>query len=287
MLHLGFLLASTLALLAASPTWAQDAGDSTGDRAWALVWSDEFSGKAGTQPSERNWNYDIGNEEQSGWGNKELQYYTRSPENVRLDGKGNLELWARKNKADLWCWNGDACPYTSARLTTIGKVQVVYGKIEARIRVPPGQGYWPAFWTLGAGKPGNGKVPWPNNGELDIMEWLGRTPNTVYGTLHGPGYSGDRGLSAPVELPQPASAGFHTFTLIKRKTEIIWLLDGKTYHRVTPKDLPSGSEWVFDQPFYLLLNLAVGGNWPGPPNASTVFPGAMKVDYVRIWKEGQ
>lgn len=249
---------------------------------WTLVWSDEFSGRAGTQPSGKDWNYDIGNEDQSGWGNHELEYYTRSPENVRLDGKGNLEIWARKNRADLWCWNGDACPYTSARLTTIGKVQFLYGKAEARLRVPPGQGYWPAFWALG-----NGRLAWPDNGELDIMEWLGRTPNTVYGTLHGPGYSVSTGLSAPAELPRPASAGFHTYTLIKRRAEIIWLLDGKVYHWVTPNDIPAGAKWVFDQPFYLLLNLAVGGDWSGKVGASTVFPGAMRVDYVRVWKEGK
>lgn len=270
---LSALLITALAVAQIQPAHA------TGS-AWTLLWSDEFSGRAGAQPSEKNWTYDVGNKEQDGWGNHELESYTRSPENVRLDGQGHLELRALKSTAKLQCWNGDACPYTSARLTTLNKVQLTYGKVEARIQVPPGKGYWPAFWALS-----NGKLSWPNNGELDIMEWLGRDPNTVYGTLHGPGYSGDKGLSAPAALTQPASAGFHTYTLIKRRTEILWLLDGHVYHRVTPQDIPTGTRWVFDQPFYLLLNLAVGGDWPGPVGSETVFPGVMKVDYVRVWKE--
>jgi beta-glucanase (GH16 family) len=250
------------------------------DSAWTLIWSDEFNGRAGTQPADQFWNYDVGNEDQHGWGNKELEYYTRSPDNVRLDGQGNLEIWARKNAADLWCWNGYACPYTSARLTTVAKVQFTYGKVEARIQTPPGQGYWPAFWALGTGK-----ASWPSNGEIDIMERIGKTPNTVYGTLHGPGYSGSQGVSGQTELLAPVSGSFHTYTLIKRPGDLTWLLDGREYHHVTDRDIPAGKQWVFDAPFYLLLNLAVGGNWPGPPTASTVFPGVMKVDYVRVWEE--
>ncbi len=249
------------------------------DPAWTLVWSDEFNGKAGTQPLDTFWNYDIGNEDASGWGNRELEYYTRDAANVRLDGQGNLEIRALKNAADLWCFNGDACPYTSARLNTRGKVQVESGKIEARVQVPAGVGYWPAFWMLGLGE-----GSWPKNGEIDIMEWLGRTPTTVYGTLHGPGYAADKGLSTPHELPEAVSQGFHTFAVIKRPREIVWLLDGQPYKRVSPQDLPAGTEWVFERPFYLLLNLAVGGNWSGPVGAQTVFPGVMKIDYVRIWK---
>ncbi len=247
---------------------------------WTLAWSDEFTGPAGTQPGERDWTYDLGNEEQSGWGNKELEYYTRNPSNVRLDGQGHLEIVARRNDADLFCWNGDICPYTSARLNTRGKVQFLYGKLEARILLPAGRGYWPAFWMLGAGG-----GAWPGNGEIDVLEWVGQTPGSVYGTLHGPGYSGSQGLSARRELAGPVSGSYHTYTLIKRPAEIIWLMDGAVYHRVTPGDLPAGTKWVFDGPFYLLLNLAVGGNWPGRPPATTVFPGVMKVDYVRLWKE--
>lgn len=285
------VLFATLSLAAAQATSAQSSSAQPSsptvsslqpvptDPAWTLVWSDEFNGKAGVQPSDTFWNYNIGNEEASGWGNRELEYYTRDPANVRLDGQGNLEIRALKNVADLWCFNGDACPYTSARLTTFGKVAFEYGKVEARVQVPAGVGYWPAFWMLGSGE-----GSWPNNGEIDIMEWLGRTPTTVYGTLHGPGYSADKGLSTPKELPEVVSKGFHTFAVIKRPSEIVWLLDGQPYKRVTPTDLPAGTQWVFERPSYLLLNLAVGGNWSGPVGAQTVFPGVMKVDYVRIWK---
>lgn len=249
------------------------------DPRWTLVWQDEFSGAAGTQPDGRIWNYDYGNADTDGWGNQELQFYTRDVANVRLDGQGHLEIRALKNTADLPCWHGGPCGYTSARLTSKNKVTFTNGRIEARIQVPPGAGYWPAFWSLGQ----SGR--WPDGGEIDIMEWLGREPNTVYGTLHGPGYSGAEGVSKSRALARAASDGYHTFAVIKRPREIVWLLDGVPYHRVTPDDLPAGRSWVFEQPFYLLLNLAVGGQWPGPPNASTVFPGVMKVDYVRVWKE--
>ncbi|OLV16094.1 glycoside hydrolase family 16 protein [Deinococcus marmoris] len=249
------------------------------DPRWTLIWQDEFGGAAGSQPDERIWNYDYGNADANGWGNEELQFYTRDVANVRLDGQGHLEIRALKNTADLACWNGDPCAYTSARLTTKNKVTFTNGRIEARIQMPPGAGYWPAFWSLGQ----NGK--WPDGGEIDIMEWLGREPNTVYGTLHGPGYSGAQGISKNKTLGRAASDGYHTFAIIKRPREIVWLLDGVPYHRVTPDDLPADRAWVFGQPFYLLLNLAVGGQWPGPPNASTVFPGVMNVDYVRVWQE--
>ncbi|CAM3804618.1 family 16 glycosylhydrolase [Deinococcus frigens] len=249
------------------------------DPAWTLIWQDDFGGAAGTQPDGRIWNYDYGNAAANGWGNEELQFYTRDTANVRLDGQGHLEIRALRNAADLPCWHGDSCAYTSARLTTRNKVTFTNGRIEARIQVPPGAGFWPAFWSLGQ----SGR--WPEGGEIDIMEWLGREPNTVYGTLHGPGYSGAKGISASKSLGQAVSDGYHTFGVIKRPREIVWLLDGQPYHRVTPDDVPADRQWVFEQPFYLLLNLAVGGQWPGPPNASTVFPGVMKVDYVRIWRE--
>ena len=152
------------------------------------------------------------------------------------------------------------------------------GKLEARIKVPPGVGLWPAFWTLGEG-------PWPSAGEIDVMEWIGKTPNTVYATVHGPGYSGANGVGKPLSQAAPYSDGFHVFTVIKRPNEIIWQVDGQEFHRVTPASLPSGSAWVFERPYFLLLNLAVGGDWPGSPDSSTPFPATMQVDYVRIFKE--
>lgn len=207
-----------------------------------------------------------------------MQFYTDKPSNAHLDGNGHLEIVALKNQAKLPCWNNLPCPYTSARLTTLGKVEFTYGKVEARIKVPAGQGLLPAFWSLG-------KSEWPNGGEMDIMEAVAETPNTVYGTLHGPGYSDEQGVEGTKELSVPLSGEYHTYTLIKRPNEIIWLVDGQQFHRVTPKDLPSGKTWVFEQPYYLLLNVAVGGNWPGTPPSTVTFPQVMNVDYVRIWKE--
>jgi beta-glucanase (GH16 family) len=247
---------------------------------WALVWRQEFDGPQGTQPSREDWNYDVGNRDTNGWGNLELQYYTDSPENVSTDGRGNLAITARRAPpgADLPCWDGGNCAYTSARLTTKDLFAVDHGRVDARIRVPAGRGLWPAFWALGAA----GRV-WPNNGEIDIMEWIGRTPRTVYGTLHGPGYSGAPGTEGHHTLDQPYSDAFHLFTIVKRPGDIRWFVDGEQYHRVTPGTLPEGSEWVFDEPFYLLLNLALGGNWPGPPDDSTRFPATLLVDYVRVY----
>ncbi|SMB80536.1 glycoside hydrolase family 16 protein [Deinococcus hopiensis] len=245
---------------------------------WTLVWSDEFTGRQGTPPNPKFWNHDVGNRDTGGWGNRELQFYTASPRNARLDGQGHLEIRAETAQAKLPCWNDQPCRYTSARLTTKGKVEFVHGKIEARIQVPAGQGLWPAFWSLGPGE-------WPDGGEIDIMEWVGHTPNLVYGTVHGPGYSDALGISRETDLGHPASGNYHTYTLIKRPDEIVWLLDGRPYQRVTPANLPAGTRWVFEQPFSLLLNLAVGGTWPGTPPATTVFPSSMLVDYVRIWRE--
>ncbi len=246
---------------------------------WNLLWSDEFDGPAGASPDPAFWNIEIGNREASGWGNRELQYYTQSPENVCLDGLGHLIVQAREVPEDergaLPCWNGKDCRYTSARLNTRGKVEFTYGKAEARLTLPSGVGLWPAFWSLAEG-------PWPQSGEIDIMEWIGRTPDTLYATVHGPGYSGAAGPQGKRPLdPSPA----HTYGLIKRPDELIWQLDGEDYHRLTPADLPVGTKWVFERPFHLLLNFAVGGDWPGPPADDIQFPQTLTADYVRLWHE--
>lgn len=244
-----------------------------------MVWSDEFDGAAGSAPNPANWNNDLGNAEASGWGNRELQYYTAAPRNAALDGAGHLVITAEKLANAGPCWNGSPCAYASGRIQTAGKVSYTYGKVEARIQLPAGAGMWPAFWSLGEG------ANWPNAGEIDIMEFIGREPSTVYGTAHGPGYSGASGIGRPLVLGAPVSADFHVFTVIKRPQEIIWLVDGVQYHRLTPASLPVGTSWVFERPFFLILNLAIGGDWPGPPNASTVFPARMTVDWVRVYKE--
>ncbi|MDP1171353.1 glycoside hydrolase family 16 protein, partial [Klebsiella pneumoniae] len=146
-------------------------------------------------------------------------------------------------------------------------VSFTYGKVEARLQLPAGAGIWPAFWALGTDLAAAG---WPKAGEIDIMEFVGKTPNTVYGTLHGPGYSGAQVIGKPLDLGKPVSGEFHTYTIIKRPNEIIWQVDGVEYHRLAPANLPAGTSWVFEKPFFVVLNLAVGGDWPGSPDASTV-----------------
>ncbi|MGH3729582.1 MAG: lectin [Micromonosporaceae bacterium] len=243
-----------------------------------LTWSDEFNAAAGTAPNSNKWKHDIGGH---GWGNNELEYYTDSTRNAAHDGNGNMVITARKeNPAGYQCHYG-TCEYTSARLLTAGKFDQAYGRFEARLKVPYGQGIWPAFWMLGNDIATN---PWPNSGEIDIMENIGREPSTVHGTIHGPGYSGAGGIGGAYTLPngQKFSDGFHTFTVDWAPDSITWYIDGNQFLRKTPADL-GGNRWVFDHPFFMLLNVAVGGYWPGYPDGSTVFPQTMTIDYVRVY----
>ncbi len=236
---------------------------------WKLVFSDEFNGPAGARPDASKWVYDLGG---NGWGNRELEVYTNNTENVSLDGKGDLVIKAIKTSAG---------GYTSGRLKTLGKFDFTYGRIAARIRIPFGQGIWAAFWMLGSN---DSKVGWPQCGEIDIMENIGKEPNTVHATVHGPGYSGKGGIGEKFDFSQRIAADFHVFEAIWTKDRLEFLFDGKPYQVVTPKNLPSGAKWVFDHPFYILLNLAVGGGWPGYPDASTQFPQELTVDWVRVWQ---
>ena len=203
---------------------------------------------------------------------------------MRLDGEGHLVITARAEapSSGFVCWYGQ-CGYTSTRLKTAGLFARSYGRFEARIRIPRGQGIWPAFWMLGVNID---SVGWPASGEIDIMENIGREPAITHGTLHGPGYSGGEGISGADTISQGAVADdFHVFAVAWKPSEIRWYVDGRQYHRLTPADLPAGREWVFDHPFFLLLNLAVGGIWPGDPDASTIFPQEMIVDYVRVYSD--
>jgi len=244
-----------------------------------LTWSDEFNGPAGAAVDGTKWGFDTGG---GGWGNNELEYYTNSTANAATDGGGSLVITAQQSTLrKLRCWYGQ-CQYTSARLLTKGKFQQTYGRFEARIRVPYGQGLWPAFWMLGANI---STVNWPNCGEIDIMENIGREPATVHGTIHGPGYSGANGIGAPYSLTSGAfSDSYHVYAVEWDPNQIRWYVDGNLYQTRTPADLPAGTTWVFDHPFFLILNVAVGGSWPGNPDASTVFPQRMYVDYVRVYQ---
>ncbi|MFC5834396.1 RICIN domain-containing protein [Nonomuraea insulae] len=241
-----------------------------------LVWSDEFNGSAGSAVDQSKWRFDLGG---SGWGNNEQQYYTNSTRNAAMDGGGNLVITARReNPSNFQCHYG-TCQYTSARLLTSATFTRAYGRFEARMKLPRGQGIWPAFWMLGNDI---GSVGWPNSGELDIMENIGREPSTVHGTIHGPGYSGGAGIGAPYSIGGAFADAFHTFAVDWSPNLIIWYVDGNEYQRRTPASL-NGNRWVFDHPFFMIMNLAVGGYWPGYPDASTTFPQALTVDYVRVY----
>lgn len=248
---------------------------------WTLTWQDEFNDAQGTRPSSSKWVYDTGGEPQ--WGNEEWQYYTNRTQNVSTDGQGNLAITARRERLPGMenCQYG-TCDITSGRITTKGKFNQAYGRFEANIKVPAGQGLWPAFWMMGNDIDSAG---WPDNGEIDIMEIVGNEPSTLYGTVHGPGYAGDQGPGGSTTLPGGArfADAFHLFSVEWSPDTIIWKLDGQQYHSFTKSQLPAGKRWVFDHPFYMLLNLAVGGVWPGPPDASTVFPATILVDYVRVY----
>ncbi|HEX7362402.1 MAG TPA: glycoside hydrolase family 16 protein [Bryobacteraceae bacterium] len=253
-------------LLAALPAFAASH--------WKLVWSAEFNGAAQTLPDAAKWTYDVGG---GGWGNRELETYTKKPENVSEDGKGHLVIRAI-----------EAAPgkYTSARIKTQGKFTVEYGRIAARMKIPRGQGIWPAFWMLGASIKSAG---WPACGEIDVMENIGREPALVHGTIHGPGYSGSKGISHQYALPDdpPLWKQFHVYSIEWSPAAITFLIDKAPYATVKPSDLPPGTHWVYNKPFFLLLNLAVGGQWPGNPDNTTQFPQSLLVDWVRVWQKAK
>jgi beta-glucanase (GH16 family) len=257
------------------------AGVSRNDTANAAVgpvtWSDEFNGATGTPIDQSKWKFDVGG---SGWGNNELEYYTNTTRNVVQDGQGHLAITARKeNPSGLQCHYG-TCQYTSGRVLTADKFSQTYGRFEASIKIPKGQGIWPAFWMLGGSN-------WPATGEVDIMENIGSEPNTVHGTIHGPGYSGAGGIGGGRTIGSALGDAFHQYAVEWSPNLIVWYLDNQEYFRVTPASL-GGRQWVYDHPFFMIMNLAVGGYWPGNPNASTVFPQTMLVDWVRVsaWNGG-
>ncbi|MEP7075838.1 MAG: glycoside hydrolase family 16 protein [Acidobacteriota bacterium] len=245
------------------------------------AFKDEFNGPAGTSIDANKWTAETGG---NGWGNQELEYYTNSTDNAYQDGSGSLAIKAVKlNPAlSLGCWYGP-CQYTSARLITKQKFDLKYGRFEARIKIPNGQGVWPAFWLLGNNID---TVSWPQCGEVDILENIGREPGIVHGTIHGPGYSGANGISSSYSLPANRSFAddYHVYALEWSASQIQWSVDGHVYKTTTTSDIPAGSQWVFDHPFFVIMNFAVGGGWPGSPDASTVFPQVMLVDYVRVYR---
>ncbi|SHG66064.1 glycoside hydrolase family 16 protein [Winogradskyella jejuensis] len=229
------------------------------------------------------WNFDIGDGTAQGipgWGNNELQYYTDRPDNAAVEN-GFLLITAKQE-----AFNG--AQYTSARLQTKNKFQQLYGRFEARIRLPYGQGMWPAFWLLGDDSDGS---VWPQIGEIDIMENVGDEPTQIFGTVHGPGYSGAESVSKSYTLENTrVDTEFHVYGIEWGPNYINYYIDDVLYNQITPEDIEEETngegEWVFnDRPFYIILNVAVGGNLPGPPNAETEFPQTMLVDYVRVYQQ--
>ncbi|MEV6607742.1 glycoside hydrolase family 16 protein [Kutzneria sp. NPDC051319] len=235
--------------------------------------TDDFDGPAGSGVDTGKWHFETGDNVN----NHEREWYTSGTDNAALDGNGNLVITAKKeNPGNYQCWYG-SCEYTSARLSTAGQFTQAYGHVEARMKIPRGQGMWPAFWMLGDNI---GSAGWPQCGEIDIMENVGNEPNTVHGTIHGPGYSGSAGVGAAYNGPVFAD-DFHTYAIDWSPNQIKWSVDGTVYETRTPADV-NGNQWVFDHPFYIIFNLAVGGYWPGDPDGSTSFPQQLVVDYVHV-----
>ncbi|HTD23350.1 MAG TPA: Ig-like domain repeat protein, partial [Terriglobales bacterium] len=252
---------------------------------WTLVWSDEFNGPAGSAPDPSIWKFETGNN--NGWGNNELEYYcpptnntppcsTATP-NIYMDGTGNLVIKAI-NQSGTW---------TSGRMKTEGLESFQYGRIEARMKLPVGAGIWPAFWMLGTNI---GSAGWPTCGEQDIMEWVPKyTPTTTSSTIHGPGYSGGNGIGSKFTFPSGGRVdnAFHTYGVIWSQNKMQFYRDDYTqpFFTVTPANIPGGTQWVYNHPFFILLNLAMGGGFPGNPDGTTPNPAMVLVDYVRVYEQ--
>jgi beta-glucanase (GH16 family) len=264
--------AAALAACLALPAACSGGGDDAA--AWELVWSDEFDGPAGGAPDPARWTAEVGGH---GWGNQELQHYTDARDNVALDGAGHLAITARRQ-------THEARAFTSGRLTTRRKFQQAYGRFEARLKLPTGKGLWPAFWMLGADL--DSGVRWPDCGEIDIVEGRGAQPWRVSGAVHGPGYSaGNARIAEYVTADRrDLTAEFHVYAVEWDPEEIRFFVDDRRYHSVRPGVLPGGAPWVFDHPFFLILNVAVGGSFGGPPDDTTPFPQALLADHVRAYR---
>ncbi len=244
----------------------------------ALIWQEEFDQPVGTAPSPASWSYDLGD---NGWGNAELQNYVSDLDHAQVvadpaaSGGKALQISLTYNGQGLSRGN-----FQSARLLTQGKVSFQYGYIEARLRLPSGQGIWPAFWMLGADI---GEADWPACGEIDIMENRGDRPGWNVSSLHGPGYSRNSPLTGQYDLPegQEFHNGYHTFGVLWERDSITSFVDGTPYVTQTAAGIP-GKTWAFNHPFFFLVNLAVGGHFPGPPDETTVFPQTLRLDYIRV-----
>ena len=254
-----------------------------GPSGWDLAWADEFDDPAGTPPNPANWAYEIGDttpDGKNGWGNEELQYYTDDPDNAQTDGDGNLVITLDEADGTQECYYGP-CEFESARLITQNKAEFAYGRIESSLQVPTGgDGLWPAFWSLGTDITYN---PWPGAGEIDVMEYVSRIPNEIFGTIHGPGYNGGGSFSGIYDFsPNRVDEQYHTYAVEWEPEKIRWYLDDTLYHEAAPSDVPG--PWVFEKPFFLLLNFAIGGNFGGAIDPNNTYPQEYLVDYVRVYQ---
>ncbi len=239
-----------------------------------LVWSDEFNG---TSLDTTNWTLETGG---GGFGNNELEYYTNG-QNLTFTGSEMIINARQENPAGYTCWYG-ACTYTSSRMKSAGKREFKYGRIEARLQIPYSQGLWPAFWMLGNNI---GTAGWPGSGEIDIMENIGKEPNILHGTVHGPNYSGSNGIGGPYTLPSGQyHDAYHVYAVEWEENVMRWYMDNVLYFTLTKSTVETRGQWVFDHPFFIIMNVAVGGAWPGNPDGTTVMPQQMKVDYVRVYQ---
>jgi beta-glucanase (GH16 family) len=250
---------------------------------WTLVWSDEFDGPAGARIDSTKWNYDLGDgcaAGNCGWGNSEKEWYSDAASSISLTGDGFLKIVARTAPPNMPCYYGP-CRYTSAKITTRGKMNAQPGRVEARIKLAPGQGLWPAFWMLGSSFP---TVPWPDCGELDIMENHGSNMKSTSSAIHGPGYFGATPFAHGVALDTGSFASsFHTFGVQWDANRIAFTVDSQPHYVVMRSDIEYYGRSILDQPFFVILNLAVGGHFDGDPQSDAIFPATMLVDYVRVY----
>lgn len=242
---------------------------------WIPIWEDQFEGEFQSPPNPEFWEHDIGGD---GWGNNQLEYNTDSIENVRLSGNGTLEIIAQREE-----FQGNQ--YTSGRIKTQHLLENGYGRYEARIRLPEGEGLWPAFWLLGADID-DGQI-WPSCGEIDILEMRGDDPFKIHGTIHGPGYAGVDSIGGTFESENSIADDFHIFRVDFDPGYISWYVDDQLYLTITEGNIPSNSAWVFDHDFFMILNLAVGGNYLSDPTPEANFPKKMEIDYVRIYERSE
>ena len=254
---------------------------------WTQVWSDEFDGPAGGAVDASKWVNDLGDgcaQTNCGWGNEEKEYYSADEGSISTNGQGQLVIVGKVSPAGLTCYYG-ACRYTSAKITTRGKLNVSpAAKVEARIKLPTGQGLWPAFWMLGSKCP---QTPWPDCGEIDIMENKGSQSKTTSSALHGPGYSGNTPFAHAQNLENGTIADFHTYSVEWDLSSVRWLVDGVSHYQVARGDVERYGRSVLGESFVVILNLAIGGHFDGDPQSDAIFPATMLVDYVRVYVPSQ